>query len=780
MSSPRNAPSPQELVQMIASDPLLRTIDRSYLDELEHELSWIALPQGEELFREGDSVDAFYFVASGLLQVSKLQQDQDGNPDNDRLVLAEIGPGATIGEMQILTGGIRSATVTALEPCGLIRFPKKAFDTFLAQDQNVVDALAQTILPRLYRDQMVDVLPNMFGELTDEMLRDLETKMTWRSLRRGDLLCYQGEPSESFYIIISGRMHVLIKGTNGKTRVATEMSQGESVGEMGVLTGEPRSATIIASRDSELLEFSRDEFEELTRRYPELMRRMTRLLVTRFQRASRLTRVKNLSSNILIAPATDGVALSDFVRRLHQALYEVNYGPESETEASLLLTSEEVDRRLGLPGISQADERRPNDLRLRSWLSEQEKKYAVILLQADTTVTNWTRRCIRNADEIMFVADAASEPATTEVVREVQEQEARHTERRQALVLLHGDIDRPRGTIRWLQQLGLARELLSRGRRGRHFHIRRHKESDFQRLARYVSDCEVGLVLSGGGARGFAHVGCIRAMRELGIPIDMIGGVSMGSLVSAAYACDPDQFDETIGRVESQLSGALFDITPPIVSISRGYRFDQRLRGWFGADTQIEDLWTPYFCVSSNLTEAQIVVHETGPLWWSVRASGSLPGLSSPVVHNENLLFDGCLLDNLPMDVMRERLDDATVIAVDVVPPHDLKAQIPDVHSPSGWWLLWRMLNPFIAKIAMPNIVAILHRAGELGSVYGRQKLIEQKIADRYIQPPVDHITISDFSGVAEANQIGYDHCKADLQTWWSAYQAEKKARRAL
>ncbi len=679
-------------------------------------------------------------------------------------------PGPTIGEMQILTGGVRSATVTAAKPSGLVKFPKEAFDKFLAKDQQVVDELAKTIMPRLYRDQMVEVLPKMFGELDDAMLRDLEAKMTWRSLRRGELLCYEGEPSDSFYIIISGRMQVLIKGGTGGSRLLSEVSQGECVGEMGVITGTPRSATIVASRDTELLEFSRDEFEEFTQRYPELMRGMTRLLVSRLQQATRRSRVRNLSSNILLAPASHGASLDEFAKQMYDALNVVESAAPS-LQPCLLLTSHEVDRRLGFPGISQAEDRRPDELRLRSWLSEQEKKYAVILLQSDTTVTNWTKRCIRSADEIMYVAEAECEPVTTAVVAEVRQQEAKHAERRHALVLLHGNVQRPHGTARWLEELNLDRHLSAKAGRDRHFHIRREKESDYHRVARYVLGREIGLVLSGGGARGFAHVGCIRAMHELGIPIDMIGGVSMGSLVSASYAYDPDRFEETIKRVESQLKGALLDITVPVVSIARGRRFDRRLRSWFGADTLIEDLWMPYFCVSSNLTEADTVVHEAGPLWWAVRASGTLPGLSSPVIYEESLLFDGCLLDNLPMDVMRERLGTSTVIAVDVVPPHDLKVCIPEVQSPSGWWLLWKKLNPFAKTVHLPNIVSILHRAGELGSVYGRQKLIDQKIADLYIQPPVDHIDIADFDGVAEARQIGQDHCNAELGVWWPLHQ---------
>jgi len=96
------------------------------------------------------------------------------------------------------------------------------------------------------------------------------------------------------------------------------------------------------------------------------------------------------------------------------------------------------------------------------------------------------------------------------------------------------------------------------------------------------------------------------------------------------------------------------------------------------------------------------------------------------------------------------------------------------VQSPSGWWLLWRKLNPLVKTVALPNIVAILHRAGELGSVYGRQKLIDQRIADRYIQPPVEHLAITDFDAVAEARQIGYDYCKTELESWLTDCQAEK------
>ena len=94
----------------------------------------------------------------------------------------------------------------------------------------------------------------------------------------------------------------------------------------------------------------------------------------------------------------------------------------------------------------------------------------------------------------------------------------------------------------------------------------------------------------------------------------------MGSIMAAGYALS-DDWEETIPRFKAQLEGMLSDYTLPFVSMVRGRRFDRYLQTLFG-DTNIEDLRIPYFCVSSNLTRADMVVHRTGPLWRATRASG--------------------------------------------------------------------------------------------------------------------------------------------------------------
>ena len=449
--------------------------------------------------------------------------------------------------------------------------------------------------------------------------------------------------------------------------------------------------------------------------------------------------------------ADDGAPLEEFARRFSESL--------SRNEACLLISSAQTDRLLGTAGIAQAAEGSPEDLRLRAWLNQQETRVRYLIYVADSGLTNWTRRCIRQADEIIAFGTAAAAPNLTEVEAEVLRQEnPGHARFRKTLILLHpAGTPGPQGTIRWLNERHVDR----------HFHIRAGNQDDLDRIVRYVSRREIGLVLSGGGSRGFAHAGIIRAIHEAGLPIDVIAGVSMGSIMAAGYALS-DDWEETIPRFKAQLEGMLSDYTLPFVSMVRGRRFDRYLQTLFG-DTNIEDLRIPYFCVSSNLTRADMVVHRTGPLWRATRASGSLPGLVPPVVDNGDLLYDGCLLNNLPMDLMREEIHTGVLIAVDVVPPVDLDIRATGLESPSGWRIAWSRLNPLAKAVEMPGIVSILQRACALGSIFNRQKLIEDGIADLYLRPPVEQFQILDFSVADQAVEIGYAYGLAEIASWRKA-----------
>ena len=252
----------------------------------------------------------------------------------------------------------------------------------------------------------------------------------------------------------------------------------------------------------------------------------------------------------------------------------------------------------------------------------------------------------------------------------------------------------------------------------------------------------------------------------------------MGAIMGAACAC-PDEFEEMIRLFKTQVRGMLNDYTLPFVSLARGRRFDRCLRALFG-DANIEDLWTPYFCVTSNLTRAKMVVHRTGPVWRLVRASGSLPGIVSPVVDNGDLLYDGCLMNNLPLDVMREEIQTGLLIGVDVVPPEDLDIRAADLESPSGWRMVWNRINPLADPMEMPGIVSILDRAGTLSSIRDRQQLIEDGFADLYLSPPVDQFKILDWDIIDKATEIGYAYGVAEIGAWKKSKPRDHPVSRAL
>jgi NTE family protein/lysophospholipid hydrolase len=297
----------------------------------------------------------------------------------------------------------------------------------------------------------------------------------------------------------------------------------------------------------------------------------------------------------------------------------------------------------------------------------------------------------------------------------------------------------------------------------KHFHVRPGDAGDFRRLARLMTGRGVGLVLGGGGARGYAHIGVIRALEEAGVPIDMIGGTSMGAVVAAAHAMGLDyrEFLSTTRRLLKK-HRPFHEYTLPIVSLLRSRRLDRFLHEAYG-DARIEDLKVTFFAVSSNLSTAEVAVHDTGELWAAVRASMSVPGVAVPVVVDNNLLVDGGVLNNLPGDVMR-RLCSGTVIAVDVNEKNDLLVDDSCTPIPSPWKIVWSRINPFARPINVPSILSIMGRTSLLGSILKRNEVARE--VDLYLNPPVGRFGILDNDALEEIAEAGYRYAKERIADW--------------
>lgn len=291
------------------------------------------------------------------------------------------------------------------------------------------------------------------------------------------------------------------------------------------------------------------------------------------------------------------------------------------------------------------------------------------------------------------------------------------------------------------------------------------RENDFCRLARRLRGRSIGLVLSGGGARGYAHLGLLKAFEEAGIQVDMIGGTSIGAFMAALYA----QEGWSVGLLSKAKSFAdrmsckwrmILDMTYPVVSWFTGHAFNRAMFTLF-SDTQIEDLWMNYFCVTTNLTHSVVEVHRSGYLWRYVRASMSLSGFLPPLCDNGSMLLDGGYLNNLPIDVMKS-IGAQYVIAIDVGSDVDIGRSDYD-DAVSGWWIL---LQKILGRsVRIPTLEEIQSR---LAYVSCHRKQLESMSIDKsyYLRPPVQQFATLQFRSHKEITQIGYDYGLTILREW--------------
>ncbi|MGE3255028.1 patatin-like phospholipase family protein, partial [Pseudonocardia sp.] len=279
-------------------------------------------------------------------------------------------------------------------------------------------------------------------------------------------------------------------------------------------------------------------------------------------------------------------------------------------------------------------------------LAEAEARHDRVLLVASHPADAWSRFCLRVADRPLVIADPAQEPTP-----------GRRFPRSAQLVVLGGGP----GLGRWLDAVRPS---------AHHLVDPSSPDADVDRLARRVSGRALGLVLSGGGARGLAHIGVVDVLRRAGAPIDRVGGTSMGAVVAGMVAMGRDTAEMLdLARRELARRRPFGDVVWPRHSLIRGARAERLLGRVFG-DARIEDQRTAMFAVSADLVAAEPVVHRRGRIADAVALSVRLPGIAPPRWVGGRLHVDGGILDNLPVETMAAE-GEGPVVASDVAPRFD-------------------------------------------------------------------------------------------------------------
>ena len=742
--APGNTGLLNQLLELQAQSQYLARLSEAEVREFVGDLEEVSCVEGDTLIELGETVDRVFILLRGGLVASTV------GDDGRELVIREMAPGDLLGVGALLAGGTHSAVVRASATCSLAALSRQGFDKLLERDSDTWLKISEMVIEWMQESQLATYLNELFGPFkVDELdvLRELESEVELITLAGGETLFQHGDPGDSAYIVMSGRLRVVVEVEAGEERTLNELGRGEVLGEMALLTGDSRSATVHAVRDTDLARISRRGFHRLIERRPESLRNLSHIIADRLQRHSHVHvpdhKRGSCTGIVALDPALElGSVIGPLVEHLEE------YG------SAVVLTSAEVDRALGVSGIAQSSDADPTYLRLSRWLHEREENYRFVLYVADPTWTAWTERCVRQSDRCLYFADDSDDPGKGEIEQRLEARWQGVRAPQRSLVLLHPThLDRPRDTARWLN----TRPVESC------FHLRRNHPGDLARLARIIGDRAVGLVLGGGGARGFAHLGVIRAMEELGIPIDMIGGSSIGAPVAGPTA-QGQSAAEALDTISNHFR-SLLDYTLPLASLLAGRRITESIEKG-GGSWDLEDLWIPYFCVSTNLTTGRSVVHRRGSSVRAVRASVAIPGVLPPVPEGGELLVDGGVLNNLPIDAMREINPSGPVIAVDVLPPSGPRAKADYGLSVSGWQLALSKIIPGRRPPPILNLGNTIMRSIFVGSEGARAEMLREGLADLYLSINARGIGLLDFTAVGKVAQIGYEASLPQLRRW--------------
>ncbi|ELK08100.1 Neuropathy target esterase [Pteropus alecto] len=594
---------------------------------------------GTIIARQGDQDVSLHFVLWGCLHVYQRMIDKA-----EDVCLFVAQPGELVGQLAVLTGEPLIFTLRAQRDCTFLRISKSDFYEIMRAQPSVVLSAAHTVAARM-----------------SPFVRQMDFAIDWTAVEAGRALYRQGDRSDCTYIVLNGRLRSVIQRGSGKKELVGEYGRGDLIGVVEALTRQPRATTVHAVRDTELAKLPEGTLGHIKRRYPQasaegqearISEKEEEFSLSRHRAAQQImslvvsagsglgvpphSELTNPASNlatVAVLPVCAEVPMVAFMLELQHALRAI--GP------TLLLNSEIIRARLGASALDSIQE-----FRLSGWLAQQEDTHRIVLYQTDSSLTPWTVRCLRQADCILIVGLGDQEPTLGQLEQMLENTAVRALKQ---LVLLHREEGPgPTRTVEWLNMrswcsghlhLRCPRRLFSRRSPAKlHelyekvFSRRADRHSDFSRLARVLTGNTIALVLGGGGARGCSHIGVLKALEEAGVPVDLVGGTSIGSFIGALYA--------------EERSAS---------------RTKQRAREWAKSMTSVLepvlDLTYPVTGGGRETSQAPHPPHAVpaGCVWRYVRASASycpyLPPLCDP--KDGHLLVDGCYVNNVPGSLWR-------------------------------------------------------------------------------------------------------------------------------
>lgn len=582
--------------------------------------------------------------------------------------------------------------------------------------------------------EIVESLP-LFEGLKPDDLRPFIPELRWFCLATGGILTEDTADADELYIVTEGSLGLWVHDAAAADNALTLIDQfgsGRAVGELAMLLGERRQGSLRAIRDSELIAIHRDVFDRIAQKFPVVMKNLSLHLAQRLSsmiEGRRDPATKPITPRtITLVPLDAGVPVRDLAETIVATV-------RAEGRRAVLVDQDHFE----------------TDLPQLEHISGLDDENDMVVFLSDSGATTWSRLCLRQADRVVVVAAAerhGARPAPVEAI--LRDQTQRHIE----LIVLYQDSPKTaQSSSAWVKRI----------RPDFHHNVRRGNTTDIARLVRHFTGRAVGLVLGGGGARGFAHIGVLRALMEANVPIDMVGGTSMGAIIAASIAMDWD-YPSLRTRIRSAfvannpLNDYMWFI--PVrrkgewTGFIRGKKINRLLIEHFG-NTPIEELWRPFYCVSADLSQGRQVIHRSGATWRALRSSVAIPGLIAPVLREGSVLVDGGIVNNLPVTIMAQHRR-GPVIAVDIESEEEFTLQGQATRDDPPWGILG------VDVTAHANVFSILTRAGTMSSEL--QRKTARSRADLLMEPDLGSFSIRDWKKYDQILDRSYEYARRKLQ----------------
>ncbi|HEX4132458.1 MAG TPA: cyclic nucleotide-binding and patatin-like phospholipase domain-containing protein [Pirellulales bacterium] len=544
----------------------------------------------------------------------------------------------------------------------------------------------------------------------------------------------QGDPGDSVYIVASGQIQLQIEPADGPPRVLDSLRRGDHFGDMGALTRQPRAITALAVIDSLLLRIDLDTFDELLVRVPGLAANLSRTLVWRLHHEN--TRARRRRHRSVIGLVNTVAATRRLVPLLAAALVARGDSVEVITDRDETWPTQGayVVERLKLESADAVAS-------LRTRLHELSERHVRVLL--DLSPSESCDRLVEKltaCEEIWWLVDRRESAAAFHELRRILAAAPSLAPRSTVVWLLGEDqqfapllpTDVPLGRASFKVRLGDGPTRSSLA-----------LERGLGRLVRHVRGTRLGLALGGGGARGLAHLGAIRAFQRAGIDFDMLAGTSSGALMGLSYAADWSP-DRALGEFKAALTpGFWWRMLPGasqwfLLAKFRRLAWEAMLRK-YAEHTTIEQLPVPFATVAVDLVRGIQVVRDRGDAIHAVLESINLPLVARPILRDGMALIDGGVLNNVPGDVLAERGADL-IVGIDVVARvlPTFAGNTPDTPT---------------AQMKQPGLPASVLRIVEVQA--HDLSVLRSNAVDLTIAPDASAIDFTDFSRADELADIG-------------------------